>query len=275
MIQKLAFVGGGAMGEALMAAAIAQGVCPAGRIAVGEPVAGRREHLAETYGVDVDADNAAVVSGADVIVLAVKPQHVPAALPPLHAAVPQTALVISIMAGVPLSTISSYLDNVRLVRAMPSILATIGEAATVWTATEVISAEQRAQAEALFVAAGTELYVPDERYLDMATAVNGSGPAFVFLLLEALIDGAVRVGLPRETASALILQTVKGSALMAEIEDAHPAELRNLVTSPGGTTAEGLQALEQGGVRAALHDAVMAAYRRSQELAAPDAEKHR
>ncbi len=275
MIQKLAFVGGGAMGEALMAAAIAQEVCPAGRIAVGEPVAGRRDHLAAKHGVDVDADNAAVVSGADVIVLAVKPQHVPAALPPLHAAVPQTALVISIMAGVPLSTISSYLDNVRLVRAMPSILATIGEAATVWTATEVISAEQRAQAEALFVAAGTELYVPDERYLDMATAVNGSGPAFVFLLLEALIDGAVRVGLPRETASALILQTVKGSALMAEIEDAHPAELRNLVTSPGGTTAEGLQALEQGGVRAALHDAVMAAYRRSQELAAPDAEKHR
>ena len=275
MIQKLAFVGGGAMGEALMAAAIAQEVCPAGAIAVGEPVAGRREHLAETYGVGAHADNAAAVSGADVVVLAVKPQYVQAALPPLHAAVPQTALVISIMAGVPLSTISSYLDNVRLVRAMPSILATIGEAATVWTATEVISAEQRAQAEALFVAAGTELYVPDERYLDMATAVNGSGPAFVFLLLEALIDGAVRVGLPRETASALILQTVKGSALMAEIEDAHPAELRNLVTSPGGTTAEGLQALEQGGVRAALHDAVMAAYRRSQELAAPDAEKHR
>lgn len=275
MIQKLAFVGGGAMGEALLAAAISQGVCAADAIAVGEPVAGRREHLAHTHGVGVDADNAVVVSGADVVVLAVKPQYAQAALPPLHAAVSQTALVISIMAGVPLGTISSYLDNVRLVRAMPSILATIGEAATVWTATEVITAAQRAQAEALFRAAGTELYVPDERYLDMATAVNGSGPAFVFLLLEALIDGAVRVGLPRDTASALILQTVKGSALMAEKEDAHPAELRNLVTSPGGTTAEGLQALEQGGVRAALHDAVMAAYRRSQELAAPDAEKHR
>ena len=115
--------------------------------------------------------------------------------------------------------------------------------------------------------------MPDEHYLDMATAVNGSGPGFVFLLLEALIDGAVRVGLPRDTAAALIVQTVKGSALMAQNEDKHLAELRNLVTSPGGTTAAGLQALEEGSVRAAVQAAVMAAYRRSQELAAPDAGK--
>ena len=275
MIGKLAFVGGGAMGEAFMAAAIAQGACRPDAIAVGEPVASRREHLASTHGVGVDGDNAAVVADADVIILAVKPQYAQAALPPLYAALSEDALVISLMAGVPLGTISSLLDHVRLVRAMPSILATIGEAATVWTASDVITAAQRVQAETLFQAAGIELYVPDERYLDMATAVNGSGPAFVFLALEALIDGAVRVGLPRETASALILQTVKGSALMAEKEGTHLAELRNLVTSPGGTTAEGLQALEQGGARAALQEAVMAAYRRSQELAAPEATEHR
>ena len=178
------------------------------------------------------------------------------------------------MAGVPLGAIGSLLDHQIIVRAMPSILATIGEAATVWTATADTASDQRAQAQALFQAAGLELFVPDEHYLDMATAVNGSGPGFVFLLLEALIDGAVRVGLPRDTATALIVQTMKGSALLAQSQDQHLAELRNLVTSPGGTTAEGLQALEQGGVRAALQDAVMAAYRRSQELAAPDSSSH-
>ncbi len=273
MIRKLAVVGGGAMGEALLAAAIAQDVCRAEAIVVGEPVASRRAHLAEAHGVGVDADNAAVVAEADVVILAVKPQQIQAALPPLQSALSQDALVISIMAGVPLGAIGSLLAHRRLVRAMPSILATIGEAATVWTATEEITAEQRAQAQALFQAAGLELFVPDEHYLDMATAVNGSGPGFVFLLLEALIDGAVRVGLPRDTAAALIVQTVKGSALMAQNEDKHLAELRNLVTSPGGTTAAGLQALEEGSVRAAVQAAVMAAYRRSQELAAPDASK--
>ena len=274
MIRKLAVVGGGAMGEALLAAAIAQDVCNAKAITVGEPVASRRAHLRETHGVGVDVDNEKVVAGADVVILAVKPQQIQAALPPLQAALSQDALVISIMAGVPLGTIGSLLNHRRLVRAMPSILATIGEAATVWTASAETTADQRAQAQALFQAAGLELAVPDEHYLDMATAVNGSGPGFVFLLLEALIDGAVRVGLPRDTAAALIIQTVKGSALMAQNQEQHLAELRNLVTSPGGTTAAGLQALEAGGVRAALQDAVMAAYRRSQELAAPDTDEH-
>ena len=270
MIRKLAVVGGGAMGEALLAAAIVQEVCSPKAITVGEPVANRREHLQQTHGITVDSNNVSVVAGADVVILAVKPQHAQAALPPLQEALSQDSLIVSIMAGVPLSTIGSLLDHRRLVRAMPSILATIGEAATVWTATAETTADQRSQAQALFQAAGLELFVPDEHYLDMATAVNGSGPGFVFLLLEALIDGAVRVGLPRDTATALIVQTVKGSALLTQNDERHLAELRNLVTSPGGTTAEGLQALEQGGVRAALQDAVMAAYRRSQELAAPD-----
>ena len=273
MIRKLAVVGGGAMGEALLAAAIAQDVCRADAITVGEPVASRRAYLKETHGVNVNEDNAAVVAGADVAILAVKPQQIKEALPPLRDALSQDALAVSIMAGVPLDTITSLLEHRRSVRAMPSILATIGEAATVWTATADTTPEQQSQAQALFRAAGLELFVPDEHYLDMATAVNGSGPGFVFLLIEALIDGAVRVGLPRETAAALIVQTVKGSALMAQNQDKHLAELRNLVTSPGGTTAEGLQALEQGGVRAALQAAVMAAYRRSQELAAPDESK--
>ncbi len=273
MIRKLAVVGGGAMGEALLAAAIAQDVCRADAITVGEPVASRRAYLKETHGVNVNEDNAAVVAGADVAILAVKPQQIKEALPPLRDALSQDALAVSIMAGVPLDTITSLLEHRRSVRAMPSILATIGEAATVWTATADTTPEQQSQAQALFRAAGLELFVPDEHYLDMATAVNGSGPGFVFLLIEALIDGAVRVGLPRETAAALIVQTVKGSALLAQNQDKHLAELRNLVTSPGGTTAEGLQALEQGGVRAALQAAVMAAYRRSQELAAPDESK--
>ena len=139
MIRKLAVVGGGAMGEALLAAAIAQDVCRAEAIVVGEPVASRRAHLAEAHGVGVDADNAAVVAEADVVILAVKPQQIQAALPPLQSALSQDALAISIMAGVPLGAIGSLLAHRRLVRAMPSILATIGEAATVWTATEEIN----------------------------------------------------------------------------------------------------------------------------------------
>lgn len=274
MMRKLAVVGGGAMGEALLAAAIAREVCPADAIAVGEPVASRRDHLQASHGVNVSKENAGVVAGADVVILAVKPQQIHEALPPLQGALSDDALVISIMAGPTLDSVGGLLNHSRLVRAMPSILATIGEAATVWTATEDVAQEQRGQAQALFRAAGLELFVPDEHYLDMATAVNGSGPGFVFLLIEALIDGAVRAGLPRDTATALIVQTFKGSALMAQNDDRHLAELRNLVTSPGGTTAAGLQALEDGGVRAALQDAVMAAYRRSQELAAPKSDEH-
>ena len=165
-----------------------------------------------------------------------------------------------------IGTLRAVLGERPVVRLMPNTPAQIGEGVSVWTATPDCTAEQRAQARAMFGALGEEVYVDDEAYLDMATALSGSGPGYVFLFIEALIDAGVRIGLARAVAEKLALQTVKGSALYAQRSGQHLAALRNAVTSPGGTTAAGLHQLERGGLRAAIEDAVAAAYERSRQL---------
>jgi pyrroline-5-carboxylate reductase len=196
----------------------------------------------------------------------VKPQEFAAAGRGLAAGLNGRQTVMSIMAGVTIDSIRSALNHDAVVRAIPNTPAQIGEGMTVWTATGDVSDSARETVRNVLSVLGRELYVSDEKYVDMATAVSSSGPAYVFLVIEALIDAAVHIGLRREMAVPMVLQTVLGSARYALETGKHPAELRNQVTSPGGTTTEGLLALEDAGIRAAFIDAVESAYEKAKEL---------
>ena len=263
---KLAFIGGGTMGEAIAAGAIANEVAAAEDIAVCDVAPARREHLSSRYGVSVTESASEAASGADLIVLAVKPQEFAAAAGGLKGSLTSGQTVMSIMAGVRIETIAEVTGHAAIVRAMPNTPATIGEGMTVWTATAAVTGPARESVRRLLSVLGEEAAVDDEKYIDMATAISGSGPAYVFLLIEALVDAAVEIGLDRELATRMVLQTVKGSARYAEDSDAEPAALRDQVTSPGGTTEAALRELEDAGVRAAFARAIGAAYDRAKEL---------
>lgn len=265
---RIAFIGSGAMCEAMIKGLLAHGVVGPGQIVAGDPVATRRDAIEQAFGVGTTGDNVAAVAAADVVVLSVKPQILPKVMGELQGKIPAQALVLSIVAGVPLATLCAGLGHERVVRTMPNTPAQVGKGVTVWTATAAVSQAQRRLTETILTALGEQLAVDDEHYLDAATGLSGSGPGFVLLLIEALIDAGVHVGFARGDAQRMVIQTVEGTAAMVRESGLHPAELRNRVTSPAGTTDAGLFELEASGVRAALMRAVDAAYRRSQELGA-------
>ena len=269
--QRFGFIGGGAMAEALAGGLLGSGVSPE-RIRIADPDPARQKHLHETHGLSAGSDNAEAVAGCDVVVVAVKPNVAGAALSALREGGSDVTqpLWISIAAGVSLATPESALGaGARIVRAMPNTPALVHAGATAIHANAAASAEDRATAHAFFAAVGTCWEAPNEGLLDAVTGLSGSGPAYVFVFLEALGDAGVRMGLPRDAAYDLAFQTVLGAAKLAIESGRHPAALKDQVTSPGGTTIAGLERLEAGGFRAALHDAVEAATRRSRELGAP------
>ncbi len=263
---RLAFIGSGAMGEALIQGLLKQGIADKRCIVAADPLAERGALLREKYGVATTADNAQAVQGAGLVVLSVKPQVMPAVLAGLKGKVPPGALVLSIVAGVRIETLVSGLAHASVVRCMPNSPAQIGEGITVWIASPSTSAEQRAQAKALLLALGEEVEAKEEDELDMATALSGTGPAYVFLFMEALVDAGVHLGFSRQVAEQLVTQTVRGSVDFYRSSPSHLARLRNQVTSPGGTSAEALYYLEKAGFRTAISRAVWAAYQRSVTL---------
>jgi pyrroline-5-carboxylate reductase len=263
---NLAFIGGGAMGEAMIKGILARQLATPDQIIVSDPMPARREIVARDYNVRTTDNNVEAVKGANVVILAVKPQVIHTVAAGLQAYLDSSALVISIMAGVPLATMQTALAHERIVRAMPNTPAQVNQGATVWIATPVVSPLQRQQTKLILGALGAEIAVEKEDFLDMQTGLGGSGPGFVFLILEAMIDAGVQMGFSRADAQTIVLQTVSGSVELMRQSGLHPAELRNRVTSPGGTTAAGLYALEKGGLRSLLADGIFAAYRRSQEL---------
>ncbi len=263
---KLAIIGGGVMGEAIISAVLTKGVAQAADVAACDVVGRRRQHLQRTYSVRVSDKTAVAVKGADIVVLAVKPQEFPSVAQRIGGRIDADQTVLSIMAGVSIGSLRDRLRHVAIVRAMPNTPAQIGEGLVVWTATDAVGRKGRDDVGSVLSALGQEIYVDDEKYIDMATAVSGSGPAFIFLVMEALIDAAVHIGIRRELAIPMVIQTMLGSARYAQATGKHPADLRNMVTSPGGTTAEGLLALEEAGVRAAFAEAVMAAYDKAKRL---------
>ncbi|MBE9477628.1 MAG: pyrroline-5-carboxylate reductase [Chloroflexi bacterium] len=263
---KLAFIGGGNMGEAMLAAILEKGLSTAENVTVSDISEPRRRYLKQKYGITVTGDNRQAAVESDVVVLAIKPQQLAEAMSGLSGRLHAAQLVLSIVAGAGTGTLCRGLGHNRVIRVMPNTPAQIGEGISVWTATAEVSEEQKAQAAAILGAMGRQVYVTDERYLDMATAVSGSGPAYVFLFAEALTSAAVDIGLPDDMARELALETVLGSARFMQGSDRPPAELRRMVTSPGGTTAAALARLEKGQFTELIKQAVRAAYERAKEL---------
>ncbi len=224
--------------------------------------------MSHRYGVQAVRENVQAVSEAEVVILAVKPQKIQSVIKGLKGKIPTQAVVISIVAGVSLELLAKTLGHNAIVRAMPNTPARIGEGITVWTGTPHVSPEQLDLARQSLHCLGSELFVEEENYLDMATALSGTGPAYVFLFMEALIDSGVHMGFPRRIAEELVVQTLLGSVDYYKSMSEHPAAMRNQVTSPGGTSAEALYYLEKAGFRTAISRAVWAAYQRSLELGA-------
>jgi len=266
--RRIAFIGGGAMAEALVGGLIASGISAA-RIRIAEPRPERCAQLRERYGVEAGADYADAVGDSNLVVFAVKPDVIPTALAALRAkALDLTKpLWISIAAGVRLASLEAGLSaEARIIRAMPNTPALVGAGATAICGNARADASDRSDARTLFESVGVAWEADAETLLDAVTGLSGSGPAYVFLFLEALIDAGEAAGLPREAAEQLATQTVYGAAKLALESDSGPARLREQVSSPGGTTLAGLAALDEGGFREILARAVAAATRRSVEL---------
>ena len=263
---NVAFIGAGAMASAMIGGLLARHDVEPDGIIASDRHRERLDAVGGQFGVRTTLDNLAAARQAHVVVLSVKPQVLPAVLAELRGAVEPGALVVSIVAGATIASIATGLGHRGIVRTMPNTPAQVGEGMTVWTATPEVSERQREQAGAIVAALGRQLFVEEEKFLDMATAISGSGPAYVFLMMEALIDAAVHLGFSRDAARELVVQTIRGSAIYAENQPVHPAELRNRVTSPGGTSADALYQLEKGGFRTVMSDAVLAAYERSVAL---------
>jgi len=262
---RIGWIGTGNMGASLLRGALEAGVVSAQQVAFYDPNPERQEAVGTLLGHPVAAGNQQVVESAEVVVVAVKPQVIASVLTPLKPVFRECQLVVSIAAGVKLARLAQLCGSrPALVRVMPNILCTIGEGVAAYSSAEKVSAQHCEFVEALFGAVGSIIPL-EEHLLDAVTAVSGSGPAFVALFIEALVDGAVAAGLPRETAVQLAAQTTRGAAQWV-LEGRGTNELREAVTSPGGTTAAGLRVLEQKGLRSAAIEAVIAAARRSEEL---------
>ena len=262
----IATVGSGVMAEAMIAGILRGGLVEADQIVASHQRAERREHLDRTYGIRTVASNVDAVDGADVILFGIKPQMLARVGREIGPHLRRGQLVLSVLAGATSAALTGMLGHDQVVRSMPNTPARLGKGMTVWYATPECTPGQRAQAAALLGALGKELEVDDEKMVAMATAVSGTGPTYVFLVMEALIDAAVHLGFPRHIAHDLVIETLEGSTLFAKQSGLHPAELRNMVTSPGGTSAAALHELESGRLRTVLSEAVWAAYRRTVEL---------
>jgi len=263
--KKIAYIGPGVMAEAMIAGLLRKNLAKPENITVSGPREERGKELEKKYKVKSTVNNASAASRADVVVLSVKPQRLSEVMKGLKG-IRSDALVLSIIAGASMKKIGMGLKHKAVVRSMPNTPGQIGEGITVWTCSKEVTEEQQDMTRKLLGAMGEEVFVEDEGYLDMATALSGTGPAYVFLFTEALIDAGVHMGFPRRIAEQLVLQTIKGSADYYRHAERHPATLRNQVTSPGGTSAEALYYLEKAGFRTAISRAVWAAYQRSLEL---------
>ncbi len=268
---KLAFIGCGVMAEAIIAGLLRKNLVRTEQIAATHPRENRRKELSEKYGIRVFEENAEAVEKIranenSIVALCVKPQRLKGVLEELKNVVAPDQIVLSIIAGARIETISEALDNKKIVRAMPNTPSQIGAGITAWTCTEDVSDEEKSQIKALLTALGKELHVETENMIDMATSLSATGPTYVFLVMEALTDAGVHLGFSREMAKELVQETMLGAVLFAMESHKHPAELRNMVTSPGGTSADAIYQMEKGGLRTVLSKAVYAAYQRAVAL---------
>ncbi len=265
----IAFIGPGAMAEAMLSGILKNKLTKADRILISGPIPERNEELHAKYGVQPFSNNREAAARADVVVLSVKPQRLEKVLEEMNGCINPDALVLSIVAGASIAKIARNLGHDVIVRAMPNTPAQIGEGITVWTCSKTVTEKQLDFAKTILGAFGKEIFEEEEDFLDKATALSGTGPAYVYLFMEAMVDAGVHLGFSRRTAERLVIETLRGSVDYYDTgaEDTrHLARLRNQVTSPGGTSAEAIYYLEKAGFRTAISRAVWAAYQRSREL---------
>jgi pyrroline-5-carboxylate reductase len=271
---RLAFIGCGVMAEAIIAGLLRKKLVGPEQIVGSHPRVARREEMHVKYGVAMFEQNREAVlatypaepDAGSVLVLAIKPQRLHGVLQELKGSLHQEQLVVSIVAGAKIETIAEELLHAPIVRTMPNTPAQIGEGVTAWTSSAAVSEKQASQVRALLEALGKTVRVENERQIDMATALSATGPTYIFLMMEALIDAGVHMGFSRHVAQELVHQMMLGSVLFARESHKHPAELRNMVTSPGGTSAEAIYHMEKGSLRTVLSKAVWAAYKRAESL---------
>lgn len=265
---NITFIGPGVMAEAMISGLIRKKFAAPEQILVSGPRLNRGKELERQFGIASTQDNSQAANHADVVVLSVKPQRLDDVLKDCCGQIKSGALVLSIVAGAPISKIRNGLEHDLIIRSMPNTPAQIGEGITVWTTSPNVQKNYLDKARTILGALGEEIFVEDENYLDMATALSGTGPAYVFLFMEAMVDAGVHLGFPRRIAEELVAKTVRGSVDYYELrnEPVHLARLRNQVTSPGGTSAAALYYLEKAGFRTAISRAIWAAFVRSQEL---------
>jgi pyrroline-5-carboxylate reductase len=274
---QLSFIGVGVMAEAMIAGLLRRQLVSRGQIVGSHPRPARREELHTQYGIRMVESNRAAATLSDaarqeetaapsVVVLAVKPQRIARVLGELKGALFDSQLVLSIVAGTRMETIASEVSHTSVARAMPNTPAQIGQGMTAWTSTPEVGERQLEVVRALLGALGREMYVENENMIDMATALSATGPTYIFMMMEALVDAGVHMGFSRHVAEELVTQTMLGSVLFARETHKHPAELRNMVTSPGGTSAEAIYQMEKGSLRTVLSKAVYAAYQRAVAL---------
>ena len=271
---KFAIIGAGAMGEAIIGGLLRQKLTHPENIHASEPRLERCEELQKKYAVVVSSNNKEVMKDVDVVVLAVKPQRLEKVLQELSGQIPPKAVLISIIAGASIDKISTGLQHKAVVRTMPNTPGQIGKGITVWFASEAVSELQLEKAKLMLKALGEDIQVDEEYYLDMATAVSGTGPMYVYLFMEAFMDSAVHLGFSRHIAEKLVIETIRGSVDYYESQSVHVADLRNKVTSPGGTSSAALYYLEKAGFRTAISRAIWAAYERSQQLGKGKLDQH-
>ena len=257
------------MAESMIAGLLRKEIVSPSQIVASHPRLERRHELAEKYDIELFEDNADAVhtlSESGIVILSVKPQRINSVLNDLDGAVRPEHLVISIIAGTRIDKISSALSNALVVRAMPNTPSQVGAGMTAWTCLDTVDETQRLQVRTMLSALGKELYVETENMIDMATSLSATGPTYIFMVMEAMTDAGVHLGFSREIAKELVQQTMLGSVLFAMESHKHPAELRNMVTSPGGTSAEAIYQMEKGTLRTVLSKAIHAAYKRAVEL---------
>lgn len=259
----IAFIGSGTMAEAMIRGLLSQEIVGSQQIIAAGPRPERAAELEEKHGVRATTDNRQAAEEGQIVVLSTKPQVLSPVMVEIRGHLRRRDLLLSILAGVPIRKIANGLAHAAVVRAMPNTPAQIGQGITVWTATPEVSDIQKQQAQAILGSLGQEIFMGEEDYLDMATALSGTGPAYVFMVMEAMIDAGVHMGFSRRVAAQLVFQTIRGSVEYAARSGKHVAELRNQVTSPGGTTAEALYHLEKGGLRTVISRGIFAAYERS------------
>lgn len=266
---RIALIGPGVMAEAMLKGLLNKMLATPEQLCISGPNEERNQELHATYGVRPFSDNRAAAAQADIVVLAIKPQRMEKVVSELKGAIQADAFILSIIAGASIKKIARLSGHERIVRCMPNTPAQIGEGITVWTASTQVSEAQRQMTCAFLNAFGKEIFVEEEDYLDKATALSGTGPAYVYLFMEAMVDAGVHLGFPRRIAERLVIETLRGSVDYyddGKSESKHLASLRNQVTSPGGTSAEALYYLEKAGFRTAISRAIWAAYQRSKEL---------